>query len=94
MLPLYSSGSVQSELLDLEILLNIDSFVAYKFFPQTIKDTSTWIDRIEKLENFYDGDCEALKFLNEFIFIHEENSHPCGELITFEIPFYIFEYKS
>ena len=93
-LPLYSSGSVQSELLDLEILLNIDSFVAYKFFPQTIKDTSTWIDRIEKLENFYDGDCEALKFLNEFIFIHEENSHPCGELITFEIPFYIFEYKS
>ena len=36
-LPLYSSGSVQSELLDLEILLNIDSFVAYKFFPKLLK---------------------------------------------------------
>ena len=92
-LPLYDNGSVQSELLDLEIKLGIDSYVSFKYFPQTIKDTAQWIERIDLIKRFYDGECQVLSFLDDFIFIYDQDTHPCGEFLSKENSNNIFKFN-
>ena len=92
-MPLYDNGSVQSELLDLEIMLGIDSYVSFKYFPQTIKDTAQWIERIDLIKRFYDGECQVLSFLDDFIFIYDQDTHPCGKFLSKENSNNIFKFN-
>ena len=87
-LPLYEQNSVQSELLDIEVSTNINTYVAYKYFPTTIKDTQLWQkNRITNLRNFYNGDCDALKELKTFYFI-DFSENDCGTIV-YELENYI-----
>ena len=86
-MPLYEQNSVQSELLDIEVSTNINTYVAYKYFPTTIKDTQLWQNRITNLRNFYNGDCDALKELKTFYFI-DFSENDCGTIV-YELENYI-----
>ena len=77
-LPLIDNGSVQSELLDLEIFLDVDTYVSYKYFPQIMEDISTWKIRINNLHRFYEGECDALNEINTFFYISNDTNSKCG----------------
>jgi hypothetical protein len=80
-LPLYEQNTVQDKLLDIEIYTGINTFVAYKYFPTTIKDTRVWKERIKMVSSFYKGDCNALRQIDEFYFIdYVEND--CGIIVS------------
>ncbi len=91
-LPLYEQNSVQSELLDIEIYTNINTYVSYKYFPTTIKDTERWQNRIKNLRNFYNGDCDALQELNNFYFI-DFSENDCGIIVSEDENYKIFKNK-
>lgn len=92
-LPLYNQGSVQSPFLDIEPFTQIDTYVAYKYFPTTLKDTSEWTIRIKNLRSFYEGNCRGLSNLGEFHYLSYEDIG-CGTLIFESKNFMIYKYNN
>lgn len=94
LLPLYYQGSVQSDLHDLEVRTEIDTYVTYAFFPQSISVISEWQDRILNLEKFYSGRCEAFNFIDNYIFLDYSPNNKCGILIEKIDEIYLYSPKS
>ena len=92
-LPLYKQGSVQSPLLDIEPFTQIDTYVAYKYFPTTLKDTPEWTRRIKNLKSFYEGNCTSLSNLGEFHYLSYEDIG-CGTFIFESKNFMIYKYNN
>ena len=89
--PLYFQGSVQSNLSDVEIKTEIDTYVTYHYFPQSIAATQEWKNRIKNLENFYQGDCRVFDFLDNYIFLDYKNNNECGTLLDNVNDIYIYK---
>ena len=94
LLPLYYQGSVQSDLHDLEVRTEIDTYVTYAFFPQSISVINEWQDRILNLEKFYSGRCEAFNFIDNYIFLDYSPNNKCGILIEKIDEIYLYSPKS
>tara|TARA_Y100000816_G_C26102260_1_gene584547 strand:+ start:205 stop:609 length:405 start_codon:yes stop_codon:yes gene_type:complete len=91
LLPLYNQGTVQSNLSDIEIKTQIDTYVTYHFFPQSISSTQEWKERINNLEQFYEGDCEVFNFIDSYIFLDFNDKNECGTLIKKVNETYIYQ---
>jgi hypothetical protein len=94
LLPLYFQGSVQSDLHDLEIRTEIDTYVTYHYFPQSISAISEWQDRILNLEEFYLGRCETFNFIDNYIFLDYSENNKCGVLIEKVGDIFIYKVKN
>ncbi len=92
--PLYYQGSVQSNLSDIEIKTEIDTYVTYHYFPQSISATQEWKNRIKNLENFYQGDCRVFDFLDNYIFLDYKSNNECGTLLDNINDIYIYKNKN
>ena len=93
LLPLYFQGSVQSEFHDLEIRTEIDTYVTYHYFPQSISAISEWQDRILNLEEFYLGRCETFNFIDNYIFLDYSENNKCGVIIEKVGDIFIYKVK-
>ena len=91
LLPLYNQGTVQSNLHDIEIKTQIDTYVTYHFFPQSISSTQEWKERIENLKQFYEGRCEVFNFIDNYIFLDFTGDNQCGTLIKKVNDTYIYQ---
>ena len=82
---------MQSNLHDIEIKTQIDTYVTYHFFPQSISSTQEWKERIENLKQFYEGRCEVFNFIDNYIFLDFTGDNQCGTLIKKVNDTYIYQ---
>jgi hypothetical protein len=50
-----------------------------------------YLERLNKLVMFYDGKCDELDDLPNFLFIDKIKDNPCGNLIYSENNFHLYE---
>ncbi len=68
----------------------IPTYLIRKFTPNNLSKMDIYLERLEELVDFYDGDCKSLDHLSDFIFIDNKGENNCGELIYTENNFYTY----
>lgn len=69
----------------------IPTYLIRKYTPNNLSKMDIYLERLDELVRFYDGDCDALNHLPDFLFVDKVEGNTCGELVYSEYNFYIYE---
>ena len=69
----------------------IPTYLIRKYTPNNLSKMDIYLERLDELVRFYDGDCDALNHLPDFLYVDKVENNPCGELVYSEYNFYIYE---
>ena len=72
----------------------IPTYFIRKYTPNNLSKMDIYRERLDELVRFYDGDCDALNHLPEFLFLDKVDVNTCGELVYSQYNFYIYEKAS
>ena len=93
LLPLYDSGSMKSMLNFIEYETKVPTYATWKFNAYNIRDISIWRERIDKLSNFYDGDCTEFANFSNVYFVGYDKDSNCGSLVFSDGNINIFKFR-
>ena len=94
LLPLYDSGSMKSTLNFIEYETQVPTYATWKFNAYNIRDISIWRERIDKLRNFYGGDCTEFANFSNIFFVEIDKDSDCGSLIFSKGNINIYKFHS
>ncbi len=69
----------------------IPTYLIRKYTPNNLSKMDIYLERLDELVRFYDGDCDALNHLPNFLYVDKVESNPCGELVYSEYNFFIYK---
>ena len=69
----------------------IPTYLIRKYTPNNLSKMDIYLERLDELVRFYDGDCDALNHLPDFLFVDKVEGNTCGELVYSQYNFYIYE---
>ena len=74
-------------------ILNLEklTYLIRKYTPNNLSKMDIYLERLDELVRFYDGDCDALNHLPDFLFVDKVEGNTCGELVYSQYNFYIYE---
>ncbi len=90
-IPAYKQEHMQSPFLDIELKTSIPTYATYKFTPVKISSYNVWEERIQKISNFYEGNCNEFdQSLNAF-FLDLNETNPCGTVVFKDRKVYLYK---
>ena len=90
-IPAYKQEHMKSPFLDIELKTSIPTYATYKFTPVKISSYNRWESRIQKIANFYDGNCNEFKENENVYFIDIKENNPCGNIVHQDQDVYIYK---